>query len=136
VNLVGVPDFAIPSLWEETVRPKIVECFEKTREHRWLPEDVLESLMKKDMQLWVLHDTEVRCFVVTEIIEYPRSKECLLFLVVGEIPGGWDDPMAQMEEWAKEQGCSHIATMGRLGTAKNVRKMGWDNRQTYCVKEL
>lgn len=135
MDLIGIPSAMARSVWPKVVG-HIEECLSVFNEHRWHSDDILASIEAKDMQLWVLSDSGLKCTVVTEIITYPRAKECNIFLVAGEIPGGWDEPLEKMAQWAKEQGCTHVSTSGRPGVARKFKDLGYDIRQTYCVRGI
>lgn len=135
MDLIGVPSALARSVWPKVVG-HIEACLVVFDEHRWHTDDILAGIEARDYQLWVMGAPELKCVVVTEILNYPRAKECNIFLVAGEIPGGWDEPLEKMAQWAKEQGCTHVSTSGRPGVAKKFKDLGYDVRQTYCVKAL
>ena len=135
MDLIGVPSAMVRGVWPN-VASHIEACLAVFDEHRWLPEDILTAIEARDMQLWVLSEAGLKAVVVTEVINYPRARELNIFLVHGEIPGGWDEPLEKMAQWAKEEGCTHISTSGRPGVTKKFKDLGYDIRQTYCVRGI
>lgn len=93
---------------------------------RWLPlmdtDDVLKSLHKDIMQLWIAYDDEKKKLygaVVTEILPYPKAKMCNVFLLGGNDIRLWKDEMgAAIEDFAKKENCAFLQAMGREGWHK------------------
>ena len=97
--------------------------------HDWI--DVCEGIYKGTMQLWPAKDS---C-LVTELITYPRTKVCNVFLGGGtldEIMGMHTDVVA----WAKAQGCSALTMTGRFGWKKPLAEHGWKPLHQSYVKEI
>jgi len=97
--------------------------------HDWI--DVCEGIYKGTMQLWPAKDS---C-LVTELITYPRTKVCNVFLGGGtldEIMGMHADVVA----WAKAQGCSALTMTGRFGWKKPLAEYGWKPLHQSYVKEI
>lgn len=130
-KLVGVPAAAVSGLWEH-IAPLVLHCLDKSREHRYGTDDVLQMLAANDLQLWlVVEDKAIQCIVLTQIHIYPQAKEAVLFMVSGEYPKNWSEITHQLLAWAQSLGCSHFSAYMRRGLLK---RMGWDERQTYCVR--
>lgn len=122
-SLVGVASENIDSMWVY-IRPYVEACFEKIGEYRYEPEDILDAIRERDMQLWIAVDTGLKAILITQLVCYPRVKECELFLWSGERTPDWEDHLARIEQWAREQGCHYMSSLSRPGTAKvtNYRK--------------
>lgn len=132
-KLVGVPAAAVPGLWEH-IAPFVASCLQKSREHRYNLEDIHHYLCQNDLQAWlVVEDKAIKCLVITEIRIYPRAKEAVLFMASGEYPDNWSEITDELLRWAQSLGCSHFSAYMRRGLLK---RMGWDERQTYCVRGL
>lgn len=131
--LVGVPVDAVPSIWP-MVSPFVVRCFNKAREHRWNADDILNLLMDRKLQLFVVEDWDrLVSVVITEVLVYPRLKELNVFMWCGEFHDNWQDHMEQLAQWAKGMGCSTMSATARRGF---VKMPVWDERQTYLVRVL
>lgn len=119
-KLIGIPAEAVDGIWD-VVRPLVVRCLAKTDEYRWTPEDILGYLRNRDQQLWACATDNGFCgIVITEIAVFPQAKECILFMMAGKLPRGWRDCLAQLEQWARDMGCTHMATLSRPGSARIV----------------
>ena len=133
-KFVDVPGALVDSLWAE-VQPYIVRCFDKTAEYRWLPEDIQALIRDGSLQLWLcIDDDGSMCgIVLTELERSPRAPTCNLFMMCGKMPESWRDCLEQMELWARDSGCTHMATLSRPGSAKLV---GYSKAMIRTFKEL
>lgn len=131
--LVGVPSEYVERMWP-CIEPHVARCYKKAKEHRMAPIHVLEMLVRRDAQLWILEaDGEVKSIVITQLQRHPTANECIVYMVSGILPDDWADAMAQIEDWARSVGCSHLVAYMRKGFAKIV---GWEEREIYCVRTL
>lgn len=120
VTTLGVPAMVIDSVWPD-IEPMVARAFDKLQEYRWLPEDIRELIRNNSLQLWLcLEDKALRGILLTEIVVAPRAVECNLFLMAGELPEDWRNTLEHVEKWAKDIGCTHMATISRPGSAKIV----------------
>lgn len=133
--LLGIPSEAVITLWP-AVLPFVERYFEKSKEHRWNADDLLNALLDRNMQLWVIdNDDGIETVVITEILNYPRVRECNVFMISGKMTArdDWREVVEEVVEWAAAQGCHYISSMARKGSEK---AMGWDVRQTYIVRTI
>lgn len=133
--LVGVPYWDAERRWPEML-PFIDRYFQKSKEHRWNADDLLKAVLERDMQLWAIDTPEgVETVVLTEILNYPRVRECNVFMISGKMTArdDWRDVVQDVVEWAAAQGCHYISSMARKGSAK---AMGWELRQAYIVRAV
>lgn len=132
-KLIGVPAIAVPSVWPD-IAPMIEHCLDKSREHRFSLGDIYSMLAGSDLQAWVVTEGKgVKTIVLTQVIVYPQAKECVVFMAVGEYPENWREITDGLVTWAQSIGCTHASAYMRRGLLK---RMGWDERQTYCVRAL
>lgn len=132
-TLTGIPADWVERVWP-AVAPFIERFIEKTGEHRWNLEDIKKAILERDMQLWAIENEGlISTVIITEIINYPRVRECSVFMVSGSRADDWRDSVQEMVVWAAEQGCHYISTMARPGFAK---AMDWDKRQIYTVRAI
>lgn len=133
--LVGVPHHEAEARWPECL-PFVEQYFKKSGEHRWNADDLLAAVLERDMQLWVIDTPEgIETVVLTEIFNYPRVRECNVFMISGKMTDrdDWRDVVEEVVAWAAASGCHYISSMARKGSAK---AMGWDLRQTYIVRAI
>ena len=107
------------------------------RDDRYQAEDILVSLQKKEMQLWVIQrDKQTIAVVITEITIYPRVKECTVALLAGEDFKNWNDyAFAVIGHWAHDAGCKRARMFGRLGWTK-VLNNDWKQQQVVMTIDL
>jgi hypothetical protein len=135
--LIGVPSEAAVTIWPLCL-PFIEQYFTKSKEHRWNSNDLLNAVLGRDMQLWVIlagEAEEIETVVLTEIVNYPRVRECNVFMISGKmtVRHDWREVVEEVVEWAASQGCHYISSMARKGSEK---AMGWEVRQTYIVRAV
>ena len=88
----------------------------RDRAGRYLPVDILDLLLKRDAQLWIVWDDGVVAAIVTQIVVYPRLKELHILGIGGIDRKSWhDDAEAVLANFAKEKGCKVMASGGRRG---------------------
>lgn len=134
-QLVGVPDWDVERRWPE-ILPFVERYFAKSKEHRWNANDLLDAVLERDMQLWVIEEQgKITTVVLTEILNYPRVRECNVFMISGKmtVREDWRDCVEEVVRWAAAQGCHYISSMARRGSEK---AMQWDTRQTYIVRAI
>jgi hypothetical protein len=111
--LCGVPSRRVEALW-----PAICPFVRRALDHaegRYAAEDVLDALLKGQMQLWVATGNGIEAILVTEIVDYPRQRRCNLFLSAGHALEACLDHLGEIEAWARARGCDAIEAGGRPG---------------------
>ena len=99
----------------------VERCLKKVHNVRWEPEDILDAIRERDMQLWAAVDAEgLHAILITRLVRYPRVLECELFIWSGRMTDGWRQHLEVVEQWAREQGCHYMTSMSRRGSAKVV----------------
>lgn len=85
----------------------------------WDTDDILEAVMKDEMQLWIAYDDDDKKLlgsVITQILVYPRGKLVNVFLLGGNNIKMWKDKMAdKIEAFAREEKCLYLQAIGRKG---------------------
>lgn len=119
-SLVGVPADHIGIVWPRIERLVASAC-RQTR-GRFEPEDIKPILLTGRGQLWLSwRDGEPEAFCVTEIVCYPRTKICRLFLAAGKDRNHWLGFEPLVTAWAKSQGCTGFELIGRAGWRRALR---------------
>lgn len=108
-----------------------------TRTNGGTEEEVAQTLLRGDAQLWCVFDGEEdlssvvpkerrRIAAVTTQITLIGEKGCRLWLVGGSRMAEWaDDFLAKVEPWARSLGCTHVwGTQSRAGWQRIVRLFG------------
>jgi len=96
-------------------------------------EDVWDAIANGTLQLWPGKVSAI----VTQVIQYPRSKELVFFLAAGdleEIQRVYDVIL----DWGKAQGCERATFMGRKGWERTflTKEEGWRSGLVAFEKEL
>lgn len=88
--------------------------------------DVLSKLLMGEATLWIIEkDLEVKAAIVTEFVQYPRSKALSIWMLGGAEFRYWRDCIASLESYAKANNCDFITGMGRPGLMKLIGDLGF-----------
>lgn len=91
-------------------------------------DDIVHMVATGRLMWWPLP----RGFMVTEIVEYPRTKHLNVFLAGGDL----DEIRATQEQLvlvAKLSGCTALSLSGRRGWVKALTQLGWKESHTAVV---
>ena len=112
---VAKPD--VKKVWAQ-VEPMLLGALKKNIP-LWNTQDILDGVMKDEMQLWIAYDDDDQKLlgaVITQIMIYPRGKLVNVFLLGGNNIKMWKDKMAEkIERFAREEGCLYLQAIGRKG---------------------
>ena len=97
-----------------------------TRTNGGTEEEVVQTLLRGDAQLWGVFDGDEMIAAVTTQITLIGEKGCRLWLVGGSCMAEWAaDFLAEVEPWARSLGCTHVwGTQSRAGWQRVVRLFG------------
>jgi hypothetical protein len=96
-------------------------------------QDVYDSLLLNQYQLWTPISEEIEAAIVTTIYDVRGVKNCTFIACGGKSMDKWVSLIPQIEEWAKENGCRFLKIYGRRGWAK---VFGYDIVSTEMRKDL
>lgn len=107
----------VEKVWPQ-VEPMLLGALKKNIP-LWDTDDILEAVMKDEMQLWIAYDDDDKKLlgsVITQILVYPRGKLVNVFLLGGNNIKMWKDKMAdKIEAFAREEKCLYLQAIGRKG---------------------
>ena len=137
-----VPVF-IPQENIRAVYPIVKDSIEKALQYsgnHFNGNDILESLVAGDMQLWVLWNEKKKqnyqgCGV-TKILQRTNTKVLNIFIVTGRNRKQWQDKISVLEDYAKQQECSHIETYARPGWSRILKKKNYKTTHYILEKKL
>lgn len=110
--IVGIPHAQIEQWWP-LIEPLVAKAL-KYADGKYAPENVLEGLKARQYQLWMANVLDAIC--VTQIINYPQKRVCIVFLAAGKNMHRWVNEMDEtISAWARERGCKSIEMHGRPG---------------------
>lgn len=99
-------------------------------------DDVLYLIKQEKMQLWGIHDGDLKAVMVTEVGIYPKKKVLHGVLIGGHEMYLWDEVVVKtLELFAQELGASHIEMTGRRGWVKHLNKFGFKEYGTVLIKD-
>lgn len=75
-----------------------------------------KAVLKDDYRLWIGRNSKV--VVILEVLEYPKGKKCDIVMLAGENIETWIEELAEIEAWAKMNGCNKMTLTGRRGWVK------------------
>lgn len=113
----GVLSSQIDDVWQN-VADFISKGLERGGDGDWVLDDVKTGLANRDMQLWVAHGDQGNIVgaVVTQILNYPRFKSCLILSAGGaNVLEARQFVVQRIAEWAKNLGCTKMELLGRKG---------------------
>ena len=102
--------------------------------------DVLKHLYEGTAQLWILWNdkkkTKYQGCIVSKILERPNTKSLNLFIVTGQDRKLWQDKINILEDFAKQEGCSHLETYARPGWSRILKKHNYKTTHYLLEKKL
>ena len=103
-------------------------------------DDVLKQLYEGKAQLWILWNdkrkTKYQGCIVSKILERPNTKSLNLFIVTGQDRKLWQDKINILEDYAKQQECSHLETSARPGWSRILKKHNYKTTHYLLEKKL
>jgi len=85
------------------------------------------------MQLFVVMDGDIKAAFVTQFSQFPSKKVLTVMFLGGRSMEEWLHLIAELEQWAKDEGCDSIEVHGRRGWEK---VLGWAVVSTVIRKNL
>ena len=133
----------IPTENVKEAEPFVLESIEKALKYsgnHFIVEDIYNDLLDGKMQLWVLWNLNKKqnfqgCGV-TKILQRTNSKALNIFIVTGRNRKQWQDKMPLVEDWAKQNGCTHIETYARPGWSRLLKEQDYKITHYLLEKKL
>ena len=99
--------------------------------------DIYCGLACDEMQLWTwaskADERKIEAAMVTTIQEKDSVKWCLFLTMGGDSLKQWIHHLADLEDWARQNGCDEMRIYGRIGWSKIT---GYNVKYTKMVKQL
>lgn len=93
---------------------------------------LVDMILEQRAQMWIsIRDEKPESLTLTMISVYPDTKICTLFASCGHNPQNWAGFIENIEEWARNEGCSRIEAVARPGWQKRLS----DYKRTHVVLE-
>ena len=123
----------IDDIWPY-VLPFVTQAME--RSHYDTPDDVRLALDKGTAQLWIASKNgNIEAVCVTQIETNAKGSDCSIWICTGHDRQDWQHHLAEIETWARYEGCTVMRHMARPGWAKVLKPMGYSVKHV-CVEKL
>lgn len=131
---IGIPYTEIDLVWEGVLPWIEIAC--RASNGRYLPEDIYQAILRRDMQLWVWKNNGIEACCVTEIVNYPQKKYAQIRIGCGRNRKDWQQCVLILEEWAKSNQCDGIESIAREGWWRAFYRFlgGWENTHIFIEK--
>lgn len=100
-------------------------------------DDIYERIQDKRIQLWALHNDQIKAVMTTEIINYPQMRCVCIYTVTGENMHEWLDTLIQtINDWGAGLGCHAIEFCGRKGWEKVLEPKGFGQTNVFMTRPI
>lgn len=127
IQLYLIPSNKIP--WNDVYCLISEAC--KYNNNRYSAEDVRGFLVSGEQQLWLAVEDEILGLAITEIVNYPRKKCCMIDICTGKRMEEWLHYLSEIERWAEAQGCQQMLCAARIGFGRILK----DYKKTHYIVE-
>tara|TARA_R110000751_G_scaffold281582_1_gene384188 strand:+ start:989 stop:1405 length:417 start_codon:yes stop_codon:yes gene_type:complete len=123
----------VPTEHIEFIWSKVQSYMERAAKYtygRYTAEDIKSELLTKDQQLWIaFEEDDIYGAYVTEIVQYPRLKTCVIHFLGGKQfkKWGWLG-LEILQKFAREHKCDVMESYGRPGWEKIWKNDGYKER--------
>ncbi len=122
-----------------TAQPYVLQAFEGVAQRsrgRYSVESILNQIARKNWVLWVVWDgVSIRSVLATELAhEISGMKVCNLPFCTGNNAEAWVHLMAEIEDWARSEGCQKIGANMRKGWSRMLPD--YKMTHVYLEKDL
>jgi hypothetical protein len=116
-SLICVDPALAPEVWS-IVRPMIEAAYVEVDE--FMPADFLQSVMAGDRLLWISNEGDrIVAVLATALVKRPSGLACRMVVCGGRRMEIWKDSgKAQIEKYARDEGCVKVISEGRPGWAR------------------
>ena len=115
---------AIPPAHIAEVLPMVLPLMEAICERsaeRYSVPGMIDRFVKGEWILWIVWDGSVRAIVGTELYrDVSGLKCCMIRFATGRQAATWTHLLAEIEDWARENGCRRLDMLARKGWAKHL----------------
>ena len=131
-ELRQIPALAVIHEWPR-VASLVRQALERG-EGSYAEADVAMACMAGAWKLWMVENGfNVTAICITEIVNFPRQRKCLLRYLAGSMEA-IEPHIPAIEDYARREGCQVLEGYARKGRAR--RMPDWTQRQVIMQKEL
>jgi len=100
-------------------------------------DDIKNSCISKDMQLWVKLGKQTKGAFVTKIARYPQKNLLVVILLGGDEFEEWrDEADALLNAFGKQHNCEYVELFGRKGWGKMLKDIDYKEVTRLFAKEI
>lgn len=125
----------IPKQHVRDVYPLVRDLMRKVcarSDGRYAEAPIARKLLAGDWQLWLVWNGSVKAIVVTELyLDVSGLKCCMIRVCTGRGAKDWTHLIADIEDWARREGCAKLDMIARKGWARELP----DYRMTHVMLE-
>ena len=100
-------------------------------------DDIKNSCISKDMQLWVKLGKQTKGAFVTKIARYPQKNLLVVILLGGDEFEEWrDEADALLNAFGKQHNCEYVELFGRKGWGKVLEDINYKEQTRLFAKEI
>jgi len=104
---------------------------------RYSEAEVARKLLSGDWQLWVVWNGAVKAIVVTELyLDVSGIKCCMIRVCTGYGAKDWTHLIADIEQWARVEGCRKLDMLARPGWGELLKPGGYRKTHILLEKDL
>jgi len=108
-----------------------------TRGDKYEAAHIAASIMSGEFQLWgAVEDGKLIAVGVTRILNHPKKRVCQIIGGTGDDREKWQYFIAQIEDWARAEGCQETELVARQGWARIFKPLGYVVTHVMASKEL
>ena len=131
-DLWRVPVSDLGRMWP-AVEPEIARATARSR--RYTPASVRAEIEADNWQLWVaVSGAGVEAVCCTRLQQFPETRVMFINLVAGHGRESWIGHLDTLEDWARAEGCSVVATLTRPGWERVLKD--YTRTRVMLEKEL
>ena len=100
-------------------------------------DEVKAKLKNGHAQMWLAwNGAEADAVCVTFLEQTTKGKHCHIWIMVGRDRESWQPLMAELEQWAKREGCNRMRHEARPGWSKILKASGYQMPHVCLEKEI
>lgn len=136
IGFTQVPPAGLGEFWTELHRA--FRHIEKRSGGLWTVEGIVRRAQAAEWQIWLIYDTytaqilavAASCLTITDA----DQKWAEMLFCTGAKRELWQDKIAEFEAWARDEGCTRVRSIARLGWAKTLP--GYRTTHAFIEKDL
>lgn len=135
-RLVPIPANSLAEAWPQ-IAPFIAAIAEGSS-GKYMSADLVKAVSARDMQLWatITADNEMLGVATSEVVQFPRKKVSRLIGATGTDSNLWLEHMTEIEDWARQLGCTANEPIARPGWEKVLMPLGYKKTHVMLEKQL